>query len=336
MPGNGKNAKINQKDFLFYARKEASMNRKVLAAVLAVILCMTLAVSVFAVTFPTIYEKDGNIYWVDYNYKTGKLEWTLLYGHHHKFTQWVVTRMPTCTYTGLRYHTCLTCGKTYWEDIDRLPHSWGGWTIIRETTDHSAGERQHTCRVCGTVESETFYPPGTLKLYDFGEEVKALQMQLHEQGFLDSGYVDGQFGAKTKEAVEAFQNRIGLTANGIAWPQTIDLLRHVFGEWEITKEPTYYEPGIRTRSCTRCSFTETHAYGTKLQQGMYGEEVRQLQIRLKELGYAIGTPDGSYGDVTRRAVRSFQTDQGFDPDGIAWPGVWAALFPVSGEAKPTP
>ena len=74
----------------------------------------------------------------------------------------------------------------------------------------------------------------------------------------------------------------------------------------------------------------------KLKNGSKGDDVYWVQMRLKELGYAIGTPDGSYGDVTRRAVRSFQTDQGFDPDGIAWPGVWAALFPVSGEAKLTP
>ena len=312
------------------------MNKKILAAVLAVVLCLTLAASAFAVTFPTLYEKDGNLYLVDYNSETGKLEWTLIYGHHHKFTQWVVTRYPTCTYTGQRYHTCLTCGKTFWEDIDRLPHSWGGWTVTVETTDHSAGQRQHTCRVCGTVESETFYPAGTLKLYDYGVEVKALQMQLHEQGFLDSGYVDGQFGPKTKEAVEAFQTRIGLTANGIAWPQTVDLLHHVFGEWTVTREPSYYEPGIRTRSCTRCSFTETEPYGTTLRQGMYGDEVLQLQIRLKELGYPAGSPDGFYGDTTRRAVRSFQTDQGFDPDGIAWPGVWVALFPTAQADTPNP
>ena len=78
-----------------------------------------------------------------------------------------------------------------------------------------------------------------------------LQKKLHEQGFLSSAYVDGQFGTHTKEAVESFQSTIHLTADGIAWPQTIDLLRHTFGEWTVTMEPTYYEPGIRSRTCSR-------------------------------------------------------------------------------------
>ena len=302
------------------------MVKKVLAAVLAVVLCLSTAVSAFAVIIPNIVKKDDNVWLVEYDTETGKIETTLLYGHWHKFGNWVVTRMPTCTTTGLRYHTCLICKKTFWEDIDRLPHSWGSWTVTLETTDHSSGQRQHTCYICGTVESETFYPQGTLKLYDNGSEVTSLQMQLHEQGFLDSGYVDGQFGPKTKEAVQAFQSRIGLESNGIAWPQTLNLLRHEFSEWEVTVAPTYYEPGVMERHCSRCSFVETKPYGSVLRQGMYGDEVLQLQIRLNELGYATGSPDGSYGDTTRRAVRSFQTDKGFPPDGVAWPGVWDALF----------
>ena len=307
-------------------RKGRAMRRRILALLLAIVMCAALSLPAGAALFPTIVEKDGAYYLVDYNYETGEYEITYLYGHIHKFGNWVVTRMPTCTMTGQQYHTCLICHKTYWEDIPRLPHSWGGWTVTVETTDHSAGQRVHTCRVCGTSETETFYPQGTLKLYDFGEAVTELQKKLHEQGFLSSAYVDGQFGTHTKEAVENFQSTIHLTADGIAWPQTIDLLRHTFGEWTVTMEPTYYEPGIRSRTCSRCGFTETQAYGTTLRQGMYGDEVKQLQMRLLELGYAAGTPDGSYGDSTRRAVRSYQTDQGFQADGVCWPGVWNALF----------
>ena len=263
------------------------MRRRILALLLAMVMCAALSLPAGAALFPTIVEKDGAYYLVDYDYETGEYEITYLYGHIHKFGNWVVTRMPTCTMTGQQYHTC---------------------------------------RVCGTSETETFYPQGTLKLYDFGEAVTELQKKLHEQGFLSSAYVDGQFGTHTKEAVESFQSTIHLTADGIAWPQTIDLLRHTFGEWTVTMEPTYYEPGIRSRTCSRCGFTETQAYGTTLRQGMYGDEVKQLQMRLLELGYAAGTPDGSYGDSTRRAVRSYQTDQGFEADGVCWPGVWNALF----------
>lgn len=44
----------------------------------------------------------------------------------------------------------------------------------------------------------------TLKLGDSGSEVEQLQNQLKQLGF-DIGTVDGQFGQKTKLAVEEFQ-----------------------------------------------------------------------------------------------------------------------------------
>ena len=188
------------------------MRRRILALLLAIVMCAALSLPAGAALFPTIVEKDGAYYLVDYDYETGEYEITYLYGHIHKFGNWVVTRMPTCTMTGQQYHTCLICRKTYWEDIPRLPHSWGGWTVTVETTDHSAGQRVHTCRVCGTSETETFYPQGTLKLYDFGEAVTELQKKLHEQGFLSSAYVDGQFGTHTKEAVENFQSTLAAFA----------------------------------------------------------------------------------------------------------------------------
>ena len=33
-------------------------------------------------------------------------------------------------------------------------------------------------------------------------------------------------------------------------------------------------------------------------------------------------------------MRDYQEDQGFDADGIAWPGVWTALFPEDAAELP--
>ena len=44
-----------------------------------------------------------------------------------------------------------------------------------------------------------------------------------------------------------------------------------------------------------------------LQSGSTGDDVRQLQERLRILGFMIGAPDGSYGPATVRGVENLQT-----------------------------
>ena len=53
--------------------------------------------------------------------------------------------------------------------------------------------------------------------------------------------------------------------------------------------------------------------------GSRGEEVRQIQKKLKELGLYNGSIDGIYGTATQKAVRQFQKNCGLTADGIAGP-----------------
>ncbi len=53
--------------------------------------------------------------------------------------------------------------------------------------------------------------------------------------------------------------------------------------------------------------------------GSRGNEVRQIQKKLRELGYYKGSVDGIYGTGTQKAVRSFQKNCGITADGIAGP-----------------
>jgi peptidoglycan hydrolase-like protein with peptidoglycan-binding domain len=56
-----------------------------------------------------------------------------------------------------------------------------------------------------------------------------------------------------------------------------------------------------------------------LQLGETGPQVTALQQRLTDLGYWMGTPDGSYGQLTRQAVMAFQKAEGLGRDGTAGP-----------------
>lgn len=59
--------------------------------------------------------------------------------------------------------------------------------------------------------------------------------------------------------------------------------------------------------------------------GSRGEEVRQIQTKLKRWGYYKGNIDGIYGSQTQSAVRWFQSKNGLAVDGIAGKNTLAAM-----------
>lgn len=56
---------------------------------------------------------------------------------------------------------------------------------------------------------------------------------------------------------------------------------------------------------------------TTLYNGCQGEEVRELQQALIDLGYLQGKADGIFGNKTENAVRAFQKKNNLVPDGLA-------------------
>ena len=59
--------------------------------------------------------------------------------------------------------------------------------------------------------------------------------------------------------------------------------------------------------------------------GSRGDEVVQIQTKLKRWGYYNGNIDGIYGSQTQEAVRYFQRKNGLTVDGIAGPATLAAM-----------
>ncbi len=58
------------------------------------------------------------------------------------------------------------------------------------------------------------------KLGSRGDEVKKIQTKLKQWGYYD-GSVDGIYGNKTEKAIRLFQQKNGLTVDGIAGPETL-------------------------------------------------------------------------------------------------------------------
>ena len=59
--------------------------------------------------------------------------------------------------------------------------------------------------------------------------------------------------------------------------------------------------------------------------GSRGDEVKEIQTKLKRWGYYNGNIDGIYGSVTLAAVKYFQSKNGLSVDGIAGPKTLAAM-----------
>jgi len=112
---------------------------------------------------------------------------------------------------------------------------------------------------------------------------------------------DDEYGAATAHAVRTFQQSRGLSVDGVVGDETwraLDAAR-----WRLGNRALYHS----------------------VPRPLIGDDVRQLQERLLEMGYDVGRPDGIYGSRTARALAQFQREVGLLPDGACGPVTMKAL-----------
>ena len=131
-----------------------------------------------------------------------------------------------------------------------------------------------------------------------GADVRNLQNRLIDLGYL-AGTADGVYGSATEKAIKAFQRSNSPYVDGIAGPDTLEILYSNKAKKSSRPVAVVAKPG------------------ESLQLGDEGPAVRTLQRRLKELNYLNSSVDGSYGEATKQAIMKFQNDNGINPDGIA-------------------
>ncbi|GGL96890.1 N-acetylmuramoyl-L-alanine amidase [Nakamurella endophytica] len=141
-----------------------------------------------------------------------------------------------------------------------------------------------------------------LRRGDRGQAVAHVRSALASLGYLSLDTVPGSlhrpdpdaavFDDEVDRAVRAFQQQRGLIVDGIVGPATTRSLTDA--RWSL---------GDRTLTYT-------------LSSPMSGDDVMALQVRLTEMGYNVGRPDGVFGPSTDGGVRAFQRDRGIVPDGV--------------------
>ncbi|MBQ7138785.1 MAG: peptidoglycan-binding protein [Clostridia bacterium] len=151
-------------------------------------------------------------------------------------------------------------------------------------------------------EKEEIKDDGTLKQGAKGAEVKKVQQRLKELGYYTYG-IDSDYGYRTVAAVKAFQKKNGLTADGVC------------GEATLKKLNSSSAIAANDKTDKEEEKEEVKDDGT-LKKGAKGTAVKELQKRLKELGYYTYGIDGDYGDRTVNAVKAFQMKNGLTADGV--------------------
>ena len=73
-----------------------------------------------------------------------------------------------------------------------------------------------------------------------------------------------------------------------------------------------------------------------LKIGYFGPHVKDLQTKLKKLGYYKSTIDSDFGTKTDKAVKAFQQNTGLQADGIVGKNTWAKIHQLLPKQKLNP
>ena len=148
-----------------------------------------------------------------------------------------------------------------------------------------------------------------MKLGSTGTAVSTLQQNLTTLGYY-YGDVTGHYGNLTQQAVKKFQKAKGLTQDGVASTATLNAITSALKNAGVDVGPG--------------------TVATTLREGDKGTAVTELQTMLKKLNYYYGSVTGSFGSLTKQAVRKFQDANKLTVDGVAGPATINKLRSLTG------
>lgn len=187
-------------------------------------------------------------------------------------------------------------------------------------------QKKHGLSVDGVAGPKTFSAlnvqslninevPLLLKKGNTGRGVKQLQQQLNGLHYLDAK-AGNTYGSKTTDAIRSFQKDHHLKTDGMAGTHTLSALEHAVSK---AKSAGWYNKPL-------------------LKRGDHGKTVKDVQSKLKKLGFYGDSINGNYGSVTEYAVKIFQKDNGLNVTGTVGRDTYTALnnHPVSVAAAARP
>lgn len=182
---------------------------------------------------------------------------------------------------------------------------------------------------------------------EYDPRVEAVQRELLSTGHY-RGLVDGVIGKQTSQAIRSYQSENGLTLNGAITPRLLEHLRYrrkLIAASEITGSISPKQPVPVAKPKPVLIIKQNFVSSTpivKPKKPLVTTEaapstgaisrVRDVQQRLKNLGYLISAINGEPGPETRAAILKFQMDYGLTMNGVVT-GELASALKVAAAAQ---
>ena len=131
------------------------------------------------------------------------------------------------------------------------------------------------------------------------DSIYHLELRLADLGYF-TGKSDGIFDQETRTALESFQQANGLEVTGQVDDATLALVNggEALGREDFLK-----------------AYARRSEQAEVLREGSTGPAVKEIQARLKALGFFSGRADAAFGEATRQAVERFQQANGLEQSG---------------------
>lgn len=192
----------------------------------------------------------------------------------HAFSDWTVTRAATCEESGVQVRKCTICGKEETQEIPALGHDYEK-VIGKEANCSQPGYYQLKCRRCGAVQDqEEIIPPTDQHVFSEWEVEKpatcveegkrkhtcTLCGYIKEEVIPKAEHTYQKIVAKEPTCSEDGYYNLKCSVCGHMQEQTEIIPatgKHIFADWQIIKQATCKQPGIKERFCTLCGQKET-------------------------------------------------------------------------------
>ena len=155
--------------------------------------------------------------------------------------------------------------------------------VQTEPGEASSPAPEPTPTQSATASAAALLSPG-----DSGDKVREVQHRLLQVGWFE-GQISGEFDDRTRLAVEGFQAKRGLPVLGFVDQTTMDTLVSMTRQPTEDQKNNVLKPGPALMA-----------------KGVSGDNVKDLQARLKQINWYDRDITGEYDDVTVEAVKGFQ------------------------------
>lgn len=204
-------------------------------------------------------------------------------------------------------------------------HAWTDWRVTREATCTKEGRKEHTCTICGVTKEKEIEKAkhdwgkwSTTKkatCEKAGEKVRKCKVcgkkDKEKTEKAEHSFGDWVVDQAATCAAEGSRSRACKTC-GKKETETVERLPHTFGDWTTLVALTRNADGERGHTCAVCGLEERET--VKAEPGFArkdrGEGVRAVQKMLNDLGYDAGKADGVYGPKLDRAFEAFAREKG--------------------------